>query len=113
MGLEHLNAAFLLHVLYEQSSGGQLNSPYLKSSMDRWWANCNRNEGERHFVGQLISDVRSGKTTLTREKYEELLERRKRLGSFMWDEPTQADGSSEGNSAPVVTRSPVVEDKAV
>jgi hypothetical protein len=112
MGLEHLNAAFLLHVLYEQSSEGILNESYLRSSMDRWWANCNRNEGERRFVGQLISEVRSGKKKLTREKYEELLERRKRLGSLMWDEPVPAEGGSEQNGTPLATQDSIAEDKA-
>ncbi|KAL1711012.1 opioid growth factor receptor conserved region-domain-containing protein, partial [Schizophyllum commune] len=42
LGLERLNAGFLLHVLSEQSEEDELNTPMLQSSMDRWWANCIR-----------------------------------------------------------------------
>lgn len=89
MGLEHLNAGFLLHVLYEQSSENQLKDRhgYLQSSMDRWWANCIRNQEERDFIGMLIMRVRHGELVFTREKYEELLERRQRIGTFLWEEP--------------------------
>lgn len=99
MGLEHLNAGFLLHVLYEQSTENQLRDRYnyLQTSMDRWWANCIRNQEEREFVGMLITRVRRGELRLTREKYEELLERRKRIGSFRWEEPMPAEeGEASG-----------------
>ena len=81
--------------------------------MDRWWANCNRNESERHFIGQLISDVRSGKMKFTREKYEELLERRKRLGMLVWDEPVSAsaDETSESEGMPSATQQPEARDQ--
>ena len=99
MGLEHLNAGLLLHVLYEQSTENQLKDRYgyLQSSMDRWWANCIRNQEEREFIGLLIGRVRRGEVKLEREKYEELLERRKRIGILAWDEPTPAEGGEAQN----------------
>ncbi|EMD40078.1 hypothetical protein CERSUDRAFT_63567 [Gelatoporia subvermispora B] len=54
LGLERLNAGFLLHVLNEQSEHGTLNAPALRNSMDRWWANCLRNEVEREWINNLI-----------------------------------------------------------
>ncbi|KAJ3485255.1 hypothetical protein NLI96_g5092 [Meripilus lineatus] len=59
LGLEHLNAGFLLHVLNEQSEHGELNTSGLKSSMDRWWAHCIRNEEEREWLGGTIKKVRA------------------------------------------------------
>ncbi|KAF8169261.1 opioid growth factor receptor conserved domain-containing protein [Pholiota molesta] len=58
LGLERLNAGFLLHVLNEQSEANELNSWGIRSSMDRWWSNCMRNEEERSWVGNLIRKVR-------------------------------------------------------
>lgn len=81
MGLERLNAGFLLHVLAEQSEYGELNTPGLRSSMDRWWANCLRDEAERAFVAQAIAKVRAGEK-FTREMYEAVLGRRKSEGAF-------------------------------
>jgi len=81
-GLEHLNAGFLLHVLSEQSESDQLNSPRLRSSMDRWWANCIRNGEEREWIGGIIAKVRAGKYLFTREMYEEVIERRVETGSL-------------------------------
>ena len=81
MGLERLNAGFLLHVLAEQSEYGELNTPGIRSSMDRWWANCLRNEAEREFVAQAIAKVRAG-GEFTREMYEAALKRRKSEGTF-------------------------------
>ena len=40
-------AAFNLFVLSEQSENGELDGSYLRSSMDRWWINCNRDDAER------------------------------------------------------------------
>lgn len=69
--LEHLNVGFLLHVLCEQSESHHLNSSGIQSSMDRWWANCIRDEDKRKQVGQLIRKVRSQKDgyVFTREMY--------------------------------------------
>lgn len=79
-GLERLNAGFLLHVLNEQSEHQELLSNMLVSSMDRWWANCLRNEEERNWIGKTIKQVRSGKAgggfTFTRAMYEDALQRR-------------------------------------
>ncbi|KAG9315819.1 opioid growth factor receptor conserved region-domain-containing protein [Chiua virens] len=69
LGMEHLNAGFLLHVLNEQSEHGMLNSASIRASMDRWWANCMRDDHERDWVGNAIAKVRSG-GLFTREMYE-------------------------------------------
>ncbi|KIJ53499.1 hypothetical protein M422DRAFT_222162 [Sphaerobolus stellatus SS14] len=84
MGLEHLNAGFLLGILNEQSENEQLNRAIFLSrgSMDRWWANCIRNENERNYLRERIREVRKGRSTLTRALYEEALQRRKETGSF-------------------------------
>ena len=99
LGLERLNAGFLLHVLSEQSEEDELNTPMLQSSMDRWWANCIRcvvmigpaglqpnprssNSAERQWITEQIRKVRSGKGSFTRDMYKEALERRKETGSF-------------------------------
>ena len=78
MGLEKLNAGFLLHVLYEQSERGNLVSGSIISSMDRWWANCLRNEEERLWIGGLIQKVRSSDDgyVFSRQDYEAALQRR-------------------------------------
>ncbi|KAJ8496544.1 hypothetical protein ONZ45_g12405 [Pleurotus djamor] len=83
-GLENLNAGFLLHVLNEQSQHGELNTPSIRSSMDRWWANCLRNGEERKWISEAISRVRSssGSYVFTREMYEAALERRKSTGDL-------------------------------
>jgi hypothetical protein len=82
LGLSHLLASFLLHVLSEQSEHGELNSHALVSSMDRWWANCLRNDKERSWVNEQIAAVRNGNLTFTREMYEQALQRRQDTGSF-------------------------------
>ncbi|KAI0826788.1 opioid growth factor receptor conserved region-domain-containing protein [Trametes gibbosa] len=82
-GLERLNAAFLLFVLAEQSEHGQLNTQTIRSSMDRWWANCLRNEEERAWVNDVIRKARTQEDfVLTEEAYREALQRRKATGSF-------------------------------
>jgi hypothetical protein len=81
MGLEHLNAGFLLHVLNEQSEHKQLNTSLLRDSMDRWWANCLRNQAERKWVGLTITKARNGEI-FSREQYETSLKSRQELGSF-------------------------------
>jgi len=82
MGLERLNVGFLLHVLSEQSEANELNFRGIRSSMDRWWANCLRNEEEREWIGDLIYSVRSDEEdfVFTQEAYEQALERRARTG---------------------------------
>lgn len=83
LGLERLSAGFLLHVVNEQSEHGKLLAPPLTNSMDRWWANCVRNEEEREWIGGLIQKVRSENDfVFTREMYEKALERRKETGSL-------------------------------
>lgn len=86
MGLERLNAAFLLHVLQEQSEANELNSPSIRGSMDRWWANCIRNEDERIWIGKLIRKVRSNDGYIfTREAYKKVLENRMKEGRLSED----------------------------
>lgn len=83
LGLERMNAGFLLHVLNEQSEHGELDTPTLKNSMDRWWANCIRNEQEREWIGGMIrKDRTDGDFVFTREMYEKALERRRETGSL-------------------------------
>ena len=83
MGLERLNAGFLLFILNEQSEHDELNNSTLRRSMDTWWANCIRNEEERTWIGGLIEKVRVGDLVYTREMYEKALQRRKDTGSFV------------------------------
>lgn len=89
MGLERLNAGFLLHVLNEQSEHGFLDTVTLQSSMDRWWANCLRNQAEREWIGLTIEKARNGEI-FSREQYEASLKRRKELGSFIESQFTGA-----------------------
>ncbi|KAI0755220.1 opioid growth factor receptor conserved region-domain-containing protein [Daedaleopsis nitida] len=82
-GLEVYNGGFLLFVLAEQSANKQLNSQTIKSSMDRWWANCLRNEEERKWVNGIVRKVRSQPDfVFTEEAYREALRRRKETGSL-------------------------------
>lgn len=80
--MERLNAGFLLHVLNEQSEHDLLNVPYLRNSMDGWWANCIRDDTEREWVWTMINKVREGELVFTRQMYESALERRKETGSL-------------------------------
>ncbi|KAF9454697.1 hypothetical protein P691DRAFT_804044 [Macrolepiota fuliginosa MF-IS2] len=82
LGLEHLNAGFLLHVLNEQSESNELYARGLQTSMDRWWANCLRNAEERSWIGNVIRQVRGGNFIFTREMYEKALQNRKQVGMF-------------------------------
>ncbi|EAU85869.1 hypothetical protein CC1G_12327 [Coprinopsis cinerea okayama7 len=72
LGLERLNYGFLLHVLNEQSEHNELNTPGLRNSMDRWWANCIRNEERRNAIRALIHRVRDVEDdyAFTRKEYE-------------------------------------------
>ncbi|KIM61978.1 hypothetical protein SCLCIDRAFT_1215597 [Scleroderma citrinum Foug A] len=82
LGLERLNAGFVLHVLNEQSENGELKSPFIRDSMDRWWANCIRDDYEREWVGRTIGNVRIGQLVFTRQMYEKALEGRRLTGKF-------------------------------
>ncbi|KAH0832026.1 opioid growth factor receptor conserved region-domain-containing protein [Lanmaoa asiatica] len=84
LGVEHLNAGFLLHILNEQCENNMLNSASLRLSMDRWWANCIRDDNERDWVGQAIRKVRSG-GPFTREMYETAMGIRQSTGRFPVD----------------------------
>lgn len=82
MGLERLNAGFILHVLSEQSEHGLLNSSHLRTSMDRWWINCIRNSEERLWLNLLVTRVRDKDLVFDRSMYEESLTRRRSRGSL-------------------------------
>ncbi|KAI6039304.1 opioid growth factor receptor conserved region-domain-containing protein [Pisolithus marmoratus] len=82
VGLEHLNAGFVLHVLNEQSEHSELKTPFIRDSMDRWWANCIRDDREREWVARAIARVRSGRLVFTRQMYENVLEGRMQTGKF-------------------------------
>jgi len=106
MGLEHLNAGFLLHVLNEQSESHELNPRGLCNSMDRWWANCIRNEEERLWIRDLIQKVRfaEGGYVFTRRDYEKALQNRAKTGRLELEEGFQ-EGSQEEIQTEVVQHS--------
>ncbi|KAI0373711.1 hypothetical protein BV20DRAFT_962288 [Pilatotrama ljubarskyi] len=82
-GLERLNAGFLLFVLAEQTENNQLNTQTIRSSMDRWWANCLRDENERTWVNDLVRKARTDPGfVFTNEAYRAALRRRQETGSF-------------------------------
>jgi len=85
-GYEYLNYGFLLHVLNEQSEHGQLNTSILRSSMDRWWANCVRRLRERDWINQKIATARDKDVdepfVFTRELYEEAINNWNNEGRF-------------------------------
>lgn len=97
MGLEYFNAGFLLHVLNEQSESHKLNSSRLCNSMDRWWANCIRNEKERLWIRDLIQKVRSAEDgyVFTRQDYEEALQNRAKTGRLALQEDIQEETEAE------------------
>ncbi|CAE6341272.1 unnamed protein product [Rhizoctonia solani] len=74
----HYAAPFVLHVLNEQSEHGLLNTLVIQDSLDRWWANCNRNEQERETVGAIVARIRdrTNKWTFTRAMYEQMIHAR-------------------------------------
>ncbi|KAJ3567042.1 hypothetical protein NP233_g6618 [Leucocoprinus birnbaumii] len=82
LGLEHLSLGFLLHILNEQSQHNELEARGLQSSMDRWWANCLRNQADRVWISDAISRVRADEFVFTREEYEKTLLNRKQNGFF-------------------------------
>lgn len=69
-------------MLAEQSENSQINTETIRSSMDRWWANCLRNEEERAWVNEVIRKVRSEDFIFTDEAYREALRRRRETGSI-------------------------------
>ncbi|KAF9643403.1 hypothetical protein BDM02DRAFT_3104469 [Thelephora ganbajun] len=85
-GYEHLNYAFLLHVLNEQSEHGQLNTSIIRHSMDRWWANCVRGHRERDWINEKIVRVRNRDVdepfVFTREMYEAAINNWNNEGRF-------------------------------
>jgi hypothetical protein len=95
LGLEHMNVGFLLHVLNEQSEGGngsrtELNSSSIRNSMDRWWANCLRQEEDWKWVRRMIKRVRQDQDfVFTRAMYEYALESRSSNGRLAEQEGTQ------------------------
>ncbi|CAG7846535.1 SubName: Full=Uncharacterized protein {ECO:0000313/EMBL:CCA67834.1} [Serendipita indica DSM 11827] len=91
LGMEHMNAGFLLHVLCEQSDQNKLNAQHLRNSMDRWWINCIRNEHERLFINELVAQVRGGGRVFNRADYEQLLAQRKETGRLQWPESDTLD----------------------
>ena len=50
--------------------------------MDRWWANCIRNEEERAWIGATIKKVRDSGEAFARKDYEKALQRRFETGKF-------------------------------
>jgi len=74
LGYEYLNYGFLLHILNEQSEHGQLNTSIIRSSMDRWWANCVRRQRERDWINETIERARDTDAdepfVFTRKMYE-------------------------------------------
>ena len=97
MGLEHLNAGFLLHVLNEQSESHELNPRGLCSSMDRWWANCIRNEEERLWIRDLIRNVRFAEDgyVFSRQDYERALQNRAKTGRLGLQEDAQEESRED------------------
>lgn len=78
-----MNAGFVLHVLNEQVERDELNTSMIRSSMDKWWANCIRNEEEREWIGGVMQKARrDSEFVFTREMYERALQRRKETGSL-------------------------------
>jgi hypothetical protein len=53
--------------------------------MDRWWANCMRNEEERQWIGNLIQKVRNteeGYVVFSRQDYEKVILHRAETGKL-------------------------------
>ena len=52
--------------------------------MDRFWANCVRNEEERQWIGTLIEKVRMSEDgyIFTRQDYEQLIAKRAETGQL-------------------------------
>lgn len=92
--MERLNAGLLLHFLNEQSENGELDTPYIKSSMDRYWANCIRHPEERAWISKTIRRTRARGPKFSRDMYEAALQRRTDTGSFANHSSTGDDPDS-------------------
>ncbi|KZV82902.1 hypothetical protein EXIGLDRAFT_684399 [Exidia glandulosa HHB12029] len=95
MGLEHLGLGLVLHFLSEQSEHRALDTEGIHSSMDRWWANCVRNDADRAWVGAIIKQVRAGRKSFSRADYTSALQRHVDTGSFG---PAAPDDDGAGDS---------------
>lgn len=86
LGHEYLNYGFLLHILNEQSEHGHLNTSIIRSSMDRWWANCVRRQPERDWINEKIARARDKDDdepfVFTREMYEAAINNWNNEGRF-------------------------------
>jgi len=101
LGLGHLNAGLLLHVLNEQSERQNLVASALLGSMDRWWANCFRDPKERIWIAEQIQKVRrKDGFVFTRQMYTAALQRRKERGSF--EDATEETAKPEDGGVPVM-----------
>lgn len=70
-------------MLNEQSEHNKLSSATLIQSMDRWWANCIRDDEERKWVGELIKRVRTDEDfVFTRDLYVLAIDRRVETGKL-------------------------------
>ncbi|KAL0581154.1 hypothetical protein V5O48_000844 [Marasmius crinis-equi] len=82
-GLERLNAGFLLHILNEQSEFQMVDTGGIRSSMDRWWANCIRDDAERNWIAEEIERVRARDGHIfTTDMYKKALSNRRAEGVF-------------------------------
>ena len=54
--------------------------------MDRWWANCLKNELEREWIAGVIKRVRHEDFVFTRKMYEKALTRREDTGNLGGDD---------------------------
>jgi hypothetical protein len=97
MGLEYLNAGFLLHILNEQSEHRIFRTSMFVRSMDCWWANCLRDEEEREGIADLIERVREDDGfVFTREMYQAALQSRKD-GKGLFSNETGSDEDKIGS----------------
>ncbi|KIO29999.1 hypothetical protein M407DRAFT_159547 [Tulasnella calospora MUT 4182] len=100
LGLEHLSAGLMLHVLNEQTEHGHLRTRTLMDSMERYWINCIRDEYERGWLNALVERVRSRQLNFDREDYKRVIAIREAKGKFAWQmdsgEPGQTEGANEG-----------------
>jgi len=76
----------LLFILAEQSEHQGLDTSSLKSSMDRWWINCQRDADDRAFVNEAVRGVRDGSRPFDHAMYAAVLDRRARTGKLSFDD---------------------------
>jgi hypothetical protein len=67
--------------------------------MDRWWANCIRNEEERQWIGSLIKKVRNAEDgyVFSRQDYEKVISYRADTGKLEFP----SDGAGEEEQTPL------------